>query len=85
MLKILTSEQNFTLALKMTDFILGPLETKCEAQHQTFTGVPSLGKIRGEGTVGKFPHFSILASHFPLSCDCGYSSLAVLLKGKSNL
>lgn len=30
-----TFEQNFTLALKMTDVILGSLETKCEAQHQT--------------------------------------------------
>lgn len=35
MLKILTFEQNLTLALKMTDFVLGSVETKCEAQHQT--------------------------------------------------
>lgn len=32
-LKILMFEQNVTLALKMTDLILGSLETKCEAQH----------------------------------------------------
>lgn len=37
----------------------------------TFTGVPSLSKIQGEGTIGKFPHFNILASDFPLCCDCG--------------
>lgn len=35
MLKILTFEQNVALALKMTDFILGSLETKCEAHYQT--------------------------------------------------
>lgn len=37
----------------------------------TFTGVPSLGKIPGEGTIGKFLHFNILASHFPLCYDYG--------------